>query len=131
VLDTGAHLVAGSDFPVEQVSPLLGIYAAVTRQDADGHPEGGWYPDQRLTLEEAIRSFTAEAAYASFSEARRGRLTPGYLADVTVFDRPLAPDRSLLSTAVELTLVGGRAVYSSDWAREKLAVTAPAALTCR
>jgi len=131
VLDAGGRIVAGSDFPVEGVSPLLGVYAAVTRQDADGTPDGGWYPEQRLTLDEALRSFTVEPAFGAFAEARRGRLTPGYLADVTVFDRTLAADGSLLSTGVEMTLLGGRAVHISAWAGEKLAATAPADILCR
>ncbi len=131
LLESGARIAAGSDFPVEGVSPLLGVYAAVTRQDPEGNPSAGWYPEQRLTLEEAIRIFTADAAYARFAEDRLGRLSPGMLADITVFDRLLAPDRSLLETQVELTVVGGRAVYTSDWAREKLAATAPSDLLCR
>ncbi len=131
LLESGARIAAGSDFPVEGVSPLLGIYAAVTRQDADGNPSEGWYPDQRLTLEEAIRIFTADAAYARFAEDRLGMLRPGMLADITVFDRVLVADRSLLETQVELTVVGGRAIYTSDWAKEKLAATAPSDLLCR
>jgi predicted amidohydrolase YtcJ len=121
LLDTGAHVAAGSDFPIEGVSPLLGVYAAVTRQDADGTPAGGWYPEQRMTLDEAIRAFTVEPAYASFVEEARGRLAPGYVADVTVFDRALVADRSLLEARAELTLVGGRASTKSAWAGAQLA----------
>ncbi len=121
VLDTGGRILAGSDFPIEDVSPLFGVYAAVTRQDHAGKPEGGWYPDQRMTLDEAIAAFTVEPAYASFSETSRGRLAPGFAADVTIYDRALAADRQLLETGVEITLVAGQPVYSSEWAREKLA----------
>jgi hypothetical protein len=131
MLEAGARIAAGSDFPVEQVSPLHGIYAAVTRQDPDGQPDGGWYPDQRLTLDEALRAFTAEAAFAGFDEARVGRIAPGMLADVTVFDRALAADRSLLETGVDLTLVGGRAAFAADWIRDKLSAAPPADLVCR
>ncbi|RMH41522.1 MAG: amidohydrolase [Deltaproteobacteria bacterium] len=131
VLASGGRIAAGSDFPVEEVSPLLGVYAAVTRQDAQGQPPGGWYPDQRLTLAEALHAFTADAAYAGFAEDRVGRLRAGMLADVTVFDRPLAADRSLLATKVELTVVGGRAVHASEWARAELAEPPAADLLCR
>ncbi len=111
ILDTGAHLAAGSDFPVEKVSPILGLYAATTRQDARGNPSGGWYPDQRLTLPEAVAAFTREAAYASFSDNRRGIVRAGYQADLTVYDRELASGAPLLATRVEMTIVGGRVVY--------------------
>jgi hypothetical protein len=111
VLATGAHLVFGSDFPVEETSPLLGLYAAVTRQDAEGRPPGGFLPGERLTLEEALRAFTSEPAWAAFAEKNRGAAAPGFVADLTVFDRPLAADRSLLATHADLVIVGGRVVY--------------------
>jgi predicted amidohydrolase YtcJ len=114
MLDRGVPLAFGSDFPVEEVGPLLGIYAAVTRQDAAGNPAGGWYPAQRMTLDEAIAAFTRGAAYAEFAEKFRGTIAPGYNADLTVFDRPLTPDRSLLETRVQMTVVGGQIVYQSD-----------------
>ncbi len=114
LLDSGAHLAAGSDFPVERVAPLLGVYAAVTRQDADGKPEGGWLPEQRLTLEEAIRAFTSEAAYAAFVEDYRGVLKPGFVADLTIFDRKLQPDASLLQTEVDMTVVGGAVMFEDE-----------------
>jgi predicted amidohydrolase YtcJ len=113
MLDQGVPLAFGSDFPVEEVGPLLGIYAAVTRQDAAGNPPGGWYPAQRMTLDEAIAAFTRGAAYAEFAEKFRGTIAPGYNADLTVFDRPLKPDRSLLETRVQMTVVGGQIVYQS------------------
>ncbi len=111
MLDGGVRLAAGSDFPVEQVSPLLGLYAAVTRQDDAGSPAGGWYPAQRLTLDEAIAAFTVGAAYAQH-DAERGVLAPGRPADVTVFDRLLAPDRTLLEARVDATIVDGQIVYA-------------------
>ncbi|MGE5181504.1 MAG: amidohydrolase [Acidobacteriota bacterium] len=114
MLDHHVPLAFGSDFPVEQVNPLLGIYAAVTRQDAAGNPPGGWYPAQRMTLDEAIAAFTRGAAYAGFAEASRGTLAVGNDADLTVFDRPLAADRSLLETRVQMTVVGGEIVYHFD-----------------
>jgi len=114
LLDTGARLVAGSDFPVEAVSPLLGIYAAVTRQDTDGRPAGGWYPEQRLTLEEAVRAFSSEPAYAAFAEDSRGRLAKGYVADLTVLNRALQPGPDLLETHADMTIVGGRVVFERE-----------------
>jgi predicted amidohydrolase YtcJ len=87
------------------------LYAAVTRQDGPGNPPQGWYPAQRMTLDEAIAAFTAGAAYAEFANQRRGILAPGRDADLTVFDRPLVPDRSLLATHAQMTVVGGEIVY--------------------
>jgi predicted amidohydrolase YtcJ len=114
ILASEGRIAAGSDFPVEEVPALHGIYAAVTRQDREGHPAGGWYPEQRLTLEEAIRAFTVEAAYASFVEEHRGKLRRGYVADITVYDRALAGDASLLDTQVDMTVVGGQIAYERD-----------------
>ncbi|MGN6103933.1 MAG: amidohydrolase [Kofleriaceae bacterium] len=112
-LDKGIPLAAGSDFPVEEVSPLLGIYAAVTRTDQSGQPPGGWYPRQRMTLEEAIAGFTRGAAYAEFAEASRGMIAPGRTADLTVFAGKLAADRSLLELGVAMTIVDGAAAYEA------------------
>ncbi len=111
LLDSGARIVGGSDFPVEEVSPLLGLYAAVTRQDRDGQPPGGWYPEQRMTLDEAVSAFTIAPAYAAFVETSRGRLRAGYVADITVYDQALVGDESLLRTGIDLTIVGGRVVF--------------------
>jgi predicted amidohydrolase YtcJ len=111
ILATGAHVAFGSDFPVEEASPLLGLYAAVTRQDAAGNPPGGFMPEQRLTLDEALQAFTVEPAWAAFAEAHRGKLAPGMVADVTVFDRALTADRGLLATKAELVLVGGKVTW--------------------
>lgn len=111
VLDAGALIVAGSDFPVEEVPVLRGIYAAVSRADDRGQPAGGWYPDQKLTLDEAIFAFTAATAVAGFVEDHRGHLAPGLVADLTVYDRPLVAGPELLATRVDLTVVGGEIVY--------------------
>jgi predicted amidohydrolase YtcJ len=115
VLDAGGRLAFGSDFPVEEVNPLLGIYAAVTRQDLDGQPPGGWLPDQRMTAAEALRGFTADAAYASFDEGRRGTIDLGKDADFTVLDRnPLeVPPVEIPRLKVRYTVVGGRVVYAA------------------
>jgi len=89
LVDAGVRLALGSDFPVEQVNPMLGIYAAVSRQDLEGSPAGGWYPDQALSREEAIRGFTLNAAWAAFMEHQVGSLEVGKRADFIVLDRDL------------------------------------------
>ena len=113
VLDTGTRLALGSDFPVERVSPLLGFYAAVTRQDAAGQPPGGWYPDQRLTREEALRGFTLDAAYAGFMEDEVGSLEAGKRADFVIFSRDImaVPEAEILEAEVVATYLDGVAVY--------------------
>jgi predicted amidohydrolase YtcJ len=113
VLNDGGRLALGSDFPVESVNPFFGIYSAVTRQDQQGNPPGGWYPDQKLTLAEAIRGFTSDAAYAAFEEKSRGTIEPGKLADLTIVDGDFyaMPQRDLFKTKVKYTIVGGKIVY--------------------
>jgi predicted amidohydrolase YtcJ len=114
-LKLGIHMPNGSDFPVESPNPLLGIYAAITRQDRNGNPaNGGWMPDQRLTPEQALRSFTVEGAYAAFEEDRKGRLAPGLMADFVVLSDDILrgdPGRTL-KAHVKMTVVGGEVVYS-------------------
>ena len=115
VLNSGARLALGSDFPVEDVNPFFGIDAAVTRQDQKGWPAGGWYPDQRLTLAEAIRGFTKDAAYAAFEENSRGTIEQGKLADLTIVDGDLyaMPQSDLFKAKVRYTVVGGDIVFRS------------------
>lgn len=109
----GARLAFGSDFPVESHRPLLGLYAAVTRQDATGTPDGGWFPDQRLTLDEAVEGFTMGAAYAAFEESTLGSITVGKLADLTVLDRDLwkLPPKAILDAGIRMTVVGGKVEF--------------------
>jgi len=113
VLKSGGRLALGSDFPVEAVNPWFGIYSAVTRQDHHGNPRGGWYSDQRLTLPEAIRGFTADAAYAAFEETTRGTIEPGKLADFTIVEGDVysTPASELWKLKVRMTVVGGEIVY--------------------
>lgn len=112
VLNSGARLALGSDFPVEDVNPWFGIYSAVTRQDQQGNPPGGWYPDQKLTLAEAIRAFTLDAAYAAFEENSRGTIEPGKLADFTIADGDVYSFTPLFAMKTRMTVVGGEIVYS-------------------
>jgi predicted amidohydrolase YtcJ len=113
LLETGARLACGSDFPVESENPMLGLYAAVTRQDLKGQPPGGWFPGQRLTREEALGCFTREAAWAAFEEDRRGVIAPGMLADLTVLsDDPLHVEAGAIPRiTAEMTIVGGRIAH--------------------
>jgi len=115
LLDSGATVAFGSDFPVEAVDPLWGIYSAVTRMDHEGNPPGGWMPGQCLTAEEAVRAFTVGAAYAAFDENDAGTIEVGKRADLTVLDRGLltiAP-REILDTRAAMTIVRGRVVYEA------------------
>lgn len=113
LLNSGARLAFGSDSPVEPLDPFLGIYAAITRQ-RDGRPEGGWYPEERLSAEEAVRAYTEGAAWASGEERLKGTLAPGMLADfVALPSNPLEGDPdALLAMQVQLTCIGGEVVYS-------------------
>ena len=115
-LDLGVPLALGSDFPVEQVDPRLGLLAAVTRQDRDGQPPGGWLPGQRLGALEALRGFTVDAARAGHDESRVGRLAPGLRADFVVLDRdPLAiPGAELDALQVRATWVDGQPVFTAE-----------------
>ena len=113
LIDAGARLAFGSDWTVAPLDPLLGIYAAVTRRTWDGKNPGGWVPEQKITVEEALRAYTAGDAYSVFAEQKRGKLAPGYLADVTVIDRDLTriPPETIEKARVLLTVVGGKVVY--------------------
>ncbi len=113
LLDSGARLAFGSDFPVEQVDPMLGIYAAVSRQDTEGWPQGGWFPDERMSREAAIRAFTLDAAYAGFMENQVGSLEVGKRADFIVFERDIMeiPTEQIPDLKVTETWVDGKRVF--------------------
>jgi predicted amidohydrolase YtcJ len=116
LLKSGAVLASGSDFPVEEPNPMPGFYAAITRQDPSGHPPGGWMADQRLSRDEALRSFTLSAAYAAHAEALLGSLEAGKLADFVVLSKDImrvAP-REILTTVAAMTVVGGEVTYRSE-----------------
>lgn len=113
VLDAGGPLAFGSDWSVAPLDPLLGIYAAVTRRTLDDRNPGGWIPEQRITVEEAVRAYTSGAAYAGFEEHYKGRLAAGYLADFVVLSEDvfkIDPVR-IRDVKVERTVVGGRQVF--------------------
>jgi predicted amidohydrolase YtcJ len=114
-LDDANRLPLGSDAPVESVDPLWGLYAAVTRRDHSGWPEGGWYPGQRMTIEEAVAGYTIDAAYAAFAENDAGTIEAGKLADFTVLDRDVfeIPPAEILNTRVVQTVLAGQVVFKA------------------
>ena len=109
----GAHLAFGSDFPVESPNPFPGIAAAVSRADPQGQPPGGWRPEERVTLAQALAGFTREAAYAGMAEDRLGSLDPGHLADFIIVDRDItsAAPTDIAATRVLETWIAGRKVW--------------------
>lgn len=112
-LKQGTVIAAGSDFPVESPDPFYGLYSAVTREDHQGQPPGGWYPQQDLSLTEALRAFTLDAAYAEHAEKTLGTLEPGKWADFILIDHDVMKDPSskIWNTKVLQTWVGGKQVY--------------------
>jgi len=114
LLANGAKIAFGSDWPVEPLDPMRGLYSAVTRKNIEGDfPEGGWFPEQRLTMEEAIKLFTSGSSYASFEENIKGTLEPGKLADMVVLTKDIftIPPREILATEAAYTILGGRIVF--------------------
>jgi len=116
LLDSGAVVSNGTDVPVEPVNPIHSFFALVTRQTLKGQPNGGYEPSQKLTREEALKSYTLDAAYSAFEDHLKGSIEPGKLADFTVFDQDLmkVPDDKILDTKVAMTIVGGKVVFSQD-----------------
>ncbi len=114
LLETGVIIPNGTDAPVERVNPFITFHSAITRQSSDNQPAGGWYPDQRMTRQEALKSMTIWPAYAAFQEKVMGSLTAGKYADFIVLDRDIMqiPETEIMKTKVVSTYVGGKAVYS-------------------
>jgi len=115
LLDAGARLAFGSDWTVAPMDPILGIYAAVTRRTLDQKNPKGWIPAQKITVEEALRAYTAGDAYGVFAEQKRGKLAPGYLADLVLLDQDLTsiPPEAIGGAVVRATVVGGKVVFSN------------------
>lgn len=113
LVDAGSILAFGTDYSVEPLNPMEGLYAAVTRKDRMGEEGEGWIPEEKLTMEEAIKYYTWGAAYAQFMEERKGRIKEGYLADITITDRDLLsiPENEIMKTQIEYTITGGKVVY--------------------
>ena len=112
----GIPVAFGTDWFVEPLDPRLGLYAAVTRERPEGGPRGGWFPEEKLTLDEALDRYTRGSAYAEFAERGKGTLEAGMLADLVVFAADLfqVPPRRILTTPVDLTVVGGRVVFERE-----------------
>jgi predicted amidohydrolase YtcJ len=116
LLDRGAKLAFGSDWTVAPLDPILGIYAAVTRRTLDDKNPEGWVPQEKITVEEALRAYTATNAFGVFAESTRGRLAPGYLADLVLLDRNLTsiPPGTINQAQVRATVIGGKVVFSRE-----------------
>ena len=114
--NNGVRLAFGTDWPVVPLNPMLGIHSALTRQTSDGKHPDGWFPDEKITLEQAVTVYTLGSAYAEFAEKDRGSLEVGKLADIVVLDTDLykAPPESLKEIKVLSTIVGGKVVYQID-----------------
>jgi predicted amidohydrolase YtcJ len=113
LLDSGATLVFGSDWPVAPMVPLMGIYAAATRRTLDGRNPGGWFPEQKITVAEAVHAYTAGSAFAEGEEDIKGSLAPGKLADLVVLSADIfhIDPVQIENTRVEMTVFDGRIVY--------------------
>jgi len=113
LLRTGAVIVNGTDAPVEPLNPIPCFYASVTRKTLKGEPEGGYEPEEKMTRQQALRSYTLDAAYGAFEEKLKGSIEPGKLADFTVFSKDIMtlPEEELLQTQVTMTIIGGKVVY--------------------
>lgn len=113
LLKSGAHIVNGTDAPVEPLNPIPCFYASVTRMTLKGEPAGGYEPEEKMTREQALRSYTLDAAYGAFEEKIKGSIEPGKLADFTIFSSDImtVPDMDILKTEVMMTIVGGKVVF--------------------
>ena len=116
LLDADATIAFGTDYPVEPLDPMEGLYAAVTRKDRMGEEGDGWFPEQKLTMEEAIELYTLGAAYAQFMEDRKGMIKKGYLGDVVIVTQDLMtiPEEDIMKTMVDYTIVGGKVVFKRN-----------------
>jgi predicted amidohydrolase YtcJ len=115
LLDSGAVLAFGSDWTVAPLDPVLGIYAATTRRTLDGKNPGGWIPEQKITVEEAVRAYTVGSAYAEFAEQLKGTITPGKLADLVILSQDIfkIDPVEIEKVRVQTTIMGGRVVYEA------------------
>jgi len=113
LINAGSILAFGTDYSVEPLNPMEGLYAAVTRKDSMGEEGEGWIPEEKLTMEEAIKYYTWGAAYSQFMEGRKGMLKTGYLADIAITDRDLltVPENEIMKTGIAYTITGGKVVY--------------------
>ena len=115
LVNAGSTLAFGTDYQVEPLNPIEGLYAAVSRKDRLGEDGEGWFPEQKLGMEEAIKYYTLGSAYAQFMDDRKGMIKPGYLADIVIVDKDLLtiPESEIMKTKVDYTITGGKVVYNS------------------
>ncbi len=116
LLDTGARLVFGSDWSVAPLDPMIGIHAAVTRRTLDGKNPGGWVPEEKISVEDAVKSYTVNGAWVAFAEAERGSIEAGKRADLAILDRDIfaIPPEEIAEAKVLMTVFDGRIVYRKD-----------------
>lgn len=116
LLDKGVLLACGSDWTVAPLNPLSGIYAAVTRRTTDGKNPQGWYPEEKISVEEAVRAYTLNGAYAEFAEEVKGSIEKGKLADLVVLERNIfsVPPEEIKDVGVKITILGGRIIYREE-----------------
>ncbi len=116
LLQSGAKIVNGTDAPVEPVTPMASFYASVSRKTLKGTPPAGYEPEEKMSREQALRSYTLDAAYGAFREDRKGSIEVGKWADLTVLDKDIMtiPEEEILTTKVEMTVIGGEIVYKAD-----------------
>jgi predicted amidohydrolase YtcJ len=119
LLDAGVNIAFGTDWPVEPIDPLEGLYGSVTRKDRAGEEGEGWFPDQKLSMEKAIELYTSGAAFAEFMEDRKGKIKTGYLGDMVIFNNDLMtiPPEDIMSSKVDYTVVGGKVVFQREGAK--------------
>ncbi|MGB5554439.1 MAG: amidohydrolase family protein, partial [Flavobacteriaceae bacterium] len=116
LLKSGIPIVNGTDVPVEPLNPIASLYASVSRKTLKGTPEGGYEPEQKMTREQALRSYTLDAAYGAFEENLKGSITVGKLADFTIYNQDLmtVPEDAFLATEIAMTIFDGEVVYSKN-----------------
>jgi predicted amidohydrolase YtcJ len=116
LLKTGIPIVNGTDVPVEPLNPIASFYASVSRKTLQGLPEGGYEPEQKMTREQALRSYTLDAAYGAFEENIKGSISPGKLADFTIYNQDLmtVPENEILDTRIAMTIFNGEVVYQGE-----------------
>ncbi len=114
--DSGAKLAFGTDYSVEPLNPMEGLYASVTRKDRKGEEGDGWFPMEKITMEKAIEYYTLGAAYAQFMEDRKGKIREGYLADITILSENIfnTPEKMIMSVKADYTIVDGKIVYERN-----------------
>lgn len=114
MMEMGIHIAGGSDCPIEPFDPILGVYSAVTRKDLKGNPEEGWYPEESLSLYDALKLFTTNSAYSTFEEDIKGKIKVGMLADLVILSDNITeiPNENIKDLEIDMTIVGGKIVYT-------------------